>query len=345
MWLITGPFDGEVGDVTTMKTKLLKTGRKITLGRKERQLLVNNKKISRDHCDFTVGPYSQDDMVNPSFVPRLDIYNAKEKPISIDRDGEPLLVPSSSSFELKSGDKVHIVVGVSIEVNWRCIACFLPPARGTTSISNEDCASMGISLPTSASSLATHYLTPKYEVTVPLITALLSATRLVKVEWLQELVRLGSTPDDANPFKLAPLEQVFNPPLESKYRPAFSPALPPSFKSFKYWEPSEERLHLLRGYRFVLLGDREGEVDGDMRELITRGDGEYESFPMKAGHAKWRQLLAKAKRKVDEAGLQVVIVARGLAVQSTVGSDKWQEMIADAKRWKHSAIESLYRLC
>lgn len=45
------------------ETKLLKTGRKMPLGRKDRPLLVNNKKISRDHCEFTVGPCSQDDVV------------------------------------------------------------------------------------------------------------------------------------------------------------------------------------------------------------------------------------------------------------------------------------------
>ena len=47
----------------TPETKLLKTGRKIALGRKDRPLLVNNKKISRDHCEFSVGPCTQDDVV------------------------------------------------------------------------------------------------------------------------------------------------------------------------------------------------------------------------------------------------------------------------------------------
>ncbi|KAF9221049.1 hypothetical protein BS17DRAFT_785815 [Gyrodon lividus] len=331
MWLITGPFDAELGDVTTTKTKLLKTGRKIPLGRKDRHLLVNSKKISRDHCEFTVGPYTQDDMVNPSFVPTLEIYNAKEKPISIDRDGEAVIVNPSCSCRLESGDKIHIVVGIPIEVHWRRVACFLPPARGLPSISNENCTAIGISLLTSSSSLATHHLTPKYELTVPLTTSLLSAAQLVKVEWLQELIRLGSTPDDTDPFKLTPLERVFNPSLESKYRPVFAPALPPSLKSFKFWEPNEERLHLLRGYRFVLLGDSEGEVDCETRELIIRGDGEYECFPMKSGQAKWRQMLAKAQRKVEEAGLKVVIVTRERVIQVTVGSDKWQEMVADAQ--------------
>ncbi|KAF8556710.1 hypothetical protein OG21DRAFT_579111 [Imleria badia] len=331
MWLLTGPFDAAAGDVTTTKIKLLKTGRKIPLGRKEKPLLVNNKKISRDHCEFTVGPCTQDDVANPSFVPTLEIYNAKEKPMSIDRDGQAVIVNPSSSCELKSGDKVNIVVGISVDVHWRRIACFLPPARSLPSISSEDCAALGISLISSPSSLATHHLTPKYELTVPLATSLLSAAQLVKVEWLQELIRLGTMSDDGHPFKLAHLEQTFVPPSESKYRPVFSPSLATSLKSFKFWEPNEERLHLLKGYRFVLLCDAEGQVDGDTRELIIRADGEYECFPLTNGEAKWRQLLGKAKRKVDEAGLKVAIVAREHVVQATVGASKWQEMIAEAQ--------------
>ncbi|KAG6372656.1 hypothetical protein JVT61DRAFT_7408 [Boletus reticuloceps] len=331
MWLLTGPFDSGTGDVTTTKTKLVKTGRKIGLGRKEKHLTVNNKKISRDHCEFVVGPCSQDDVANPSFVPTLEIYNAKEKPMSIDRDGQPVIVNPLSSSELKSGDRINIVVGVSVQVQWRRVACFLPPARSLPSISREDCAELGIGLMTSPTSLATHHLTPKYELTVPLATSLLSATQLVKAEWLQELIRLGTTPDESHPFKLAPLEQSFTPPLESKYRPAFSPSLATSLKSFKFWEPNEERLHLLKGYRFVLLSDAEGQVDADTRELIVRGDGEYECFPLTNGEAKWRQMLGKAKRKVDEAGLKVAIVAREHVIQATVGVDKWREMTAGAQ--------------
>lgn len=191
---------------------------------------------------------------------------------------------------------------------------------------------LGINLMTSPSALATHHLTSKYELTVPLTTSLLSATQLVKVEWLQELIRLGTISDDGHPFKLTPLEQSFIPPLESKYRPTFSPSLAPSLKSFKFWEPNEERLHLLKGHRFVLLSDAEGQADADTRELIIRGDGEYECFPLTNGEAKWRQLLGKAKRKVDESGFKVAIVAREHVVYATVGMDKWREMTAEAQR-------------
>lgn len=52
---------------------------------------------------------------DPSFVPRLEIFNSKEKAMSIDRAGDPLIVNPSSSFQLESGDKVNIVAGITIE--------------------------------------------------------------------------------------------------------------------------------------------------------------------------------------------------------------------------------------
>ncbi|KAI6127036.1 hypothetical protein F5141DRAFT_370413 [Pisolithus sp. B1] len=330
MWLISGPFDDESGNLSATKTKLLVAGKKYHLGRKDRQLVVNNKKISRDHCDFTVSPYAEENLEDPCFVPRLEIYNAKEKAMSIDRGGEPFIVDPLSPYELQSGDTVNIVAGIAVHVEWKRITCFLPPARNLPSIPRQDCASLGISVVTMTHALVTHHITSKYEFTVPLATSLLSAVQLVKVEWLQECIRLGTVEDNANPFKSTPLEQAFVLPLESKFRPAFSPGLSSTFKSFKFWEPNEERLNFLSGYRFVLLANKNGEVDGDTRELCLRGGGEYDGFPLTSGHAKWRQMLAKAKRKKEEVGINVVIVTDDRAIQETVGSTKWQEMVTDA---------------
>lgn len=121
------------------ETKLLKTGRKISLGRKEQPLLVVNKKISRENCQFTVGLCTPDDIVrfvssfilyqklptdfvlsfafqlDPSFIPTLEIFNAKEKPMTIERESQALIVNPSSSYSLKSGDKIIIVVGIIVE--------------------------------------------------------------------------------------------------------------------------------------------------------------------------------------------------------------------------------------
>jgi hypothetical protein len=85
MWVISGPFDGEekneIGfksklglvsvfpraQLTRAGAKLLKTGSRYSLGRKERQLTVNHSKVSHDHGAFTVGSYSQEDIVSLPF--------------------------------------------------------------------------------------------------------------------------------------------------------------------------------------------------------------------------------------------------------------------------------------
>jgi len=192
----------------------------------------------------------------------------------------------------------------------------------------------GISTLASAHELLTHLIVPKYEVTTPVMTSLLCAAQLVKPEWLQELVRLGSTPAENDSFGLTALEKSFVLPIESKYRPAFGPTLPPALKGFKHWEPNEERLNLLRGFRFVLPAE-DGEVDAELRDLVVRGGAEYEGFNLRAGLTKWRQVIAKGKRKVEElrgAGKGLVVLAKDNVIQRAVDDEKWREMVADAAR-------------
>ncbi|EGN97494.1 hypothetical protein SERLA73DRAFT_124187 [Serpula lacrymans var. lacrymans S7.3] len=112
MWLISGPFDGEQGDVTTRKTKLLKTGKKYSLGRKEQPLVINNKKISREHVKFTVGTYLQENMDDVSFIPKLNVFNAKKTILNIIRDTETIVVNPTESYELQDGDAVHVLGGL-----------------------------------------------------------------------------------------------------------------------------------------------------------------------------------------------------------------------------------------
>jgi hypothetical protein len=81
MWVLLGPFDGEAGDagfqsmrlscnlvitflIYIQEPKLLKPNTSYTVGRKDRPLLINNKKISHDHCDFVVGPHLVEDVVS-----------------------------------------------------------------------------------------------------------------------------------------------------------------------------------------------------------------------------------------------------------------------------------------
>jgi hypothetical protein len=83
MWIITGPFDGEVpGQLDTQsehsschniflsaqenpESKLLKTGKTYKLGRKDTALVVNHKVISKTHGEFKVGTFTGDDVVRP----------------------------------------------------------------------------------------------------------------------------------------------------------------------------------------------------------------------------------------------------------------------------------------
>lgn len=82
MWLLTGPFDGKFGQDTSfqsmyilylcpnhlhlrpvLESKLLKTNKSYTLGRKDNPLVIASKKLSKDHCDIVVGEYTVDDVV------------------------------------------------------------------------------------------------------------------------------------------------------------------------------------------------------------------------------------------------------------------------------------------
>ncbi|KAH7908695.1 proline-rich protein [Hygrophoropsis aurantiaca] len=341
MWLITGPFDGELGDNSVNRTKLLKAGKSYTLGRKDRPLLINNKKISHDHSVFKVAPCTAGDIENPAFVPKLEVHNIKAKPIALTRGDETQVIEASSLQQLEDGDRVCILAGVVLEVRWQRVSCFVPPTR-YASISQETCAAIGISALPKSHPLHTHHLTPKFDMSAPTVTSLLSATQLVKPEWLTELIRLGTTLDEGDSSKPSALEQVFQPPLETKYRPTFSPALPTPLKTFKIWEPNEERINMFRGYRFVLVAAKDGEVDGSLRELVVRGGGEYEGFNITAGHGKWRQLLAKGKRKVEElgsVGKELIIVAEDGKMKELLGSDSWRDFVADAKSLGLHAVD------
>ncbi|KAG1737826.1 uncharacterized protein EDB91DRAFT_470252 [Suillus paluster] len=278
--------------------------------------------------------YTPDDMVDPSYIPTLEVVNNKDKSLMVKRQGDDdVTCNPSASVTLEDGDHITVLAGIVLEVRWQRIACFVPPVRGMPSFSSEDCASIGINTLASTHELLTHHLTSKYEVTTPVMTSLLCAAQLVKPEWLQDLIRLGSTPVENDSFGLTVLEKSFVPPLESKYRPAFGPALPPVLKSFKHWEPNEERLNLLRGFRFILPAE-DGEVDPELRELVVRGGAEYEGFNLKAGLGKWRQVIAKGKRKVEElrgAGKGLVVLAKDSVIQRAVEEEKWKEMVADAE--------------
>lgn len=179
----------------------------------------------------------------------------------------------------------------------------------------------------------THHLTPAFAITPAMSASLLSAAQFVKSEWLSEVIRLGDLPANNNPATGTSLEQAFALPLTIKFRPAFSAALPASAKAFKTWEPNEERLNMLRGHRFLFVGEKGHEVDGDMRELVVRGQGEWEGFSVQAGRVKWHQVLAKGHERVSKPGMKgLVVVADGKAMEAAVGRAEWQEIVDETKR-------------
>lgn len=161
------------------------------------------------------------------------------------------------------------------------------------------------------------------------MTSLLAAAHLVKPEWLSELLSL-STLDPRESARA--LEHTFILPPESKFRPAFTAALPPALKTFKTWEPNETRLNMLKGYRFVFAGEKGLEIPAGYRDLVKRGGAEYEAFTASTGAVRWRKALVRAKKLAEEKNGKVVSVADGSAMELAVGVEEWEEMVSVTKR-------------
>ena len=158
----------------------------------------------------------------------------------------------------------------------------------------------------------------------------------MKPEWLSELIRLGNLPIHDDPSNGSSLEQVFALPAETKFRPTFGASLPTSLKVFKAWEPNEERINMFKGYRFLFVGEKGREVEGVMTELVTRGGGNWVAFNVASGRKEWHHVLAKEKAKhakVVEKQKGLVVVADANAMKVAVGSEQWEELVVEAKRW------------
>ncbi|EIW77814.1 hypothetical protein CONPUDRAFT_128770, partial [Coniophora puteana RWD-64-598 SS2] len=333
MWLITGPFDGELGDIKSTKTKLLRTGKTYHLGRKDKELLVRNTKISVDHAQFTVDPYTEEDMKDPSFVPKLVVYNQRKKEMAVarpDDDKDGITVEAGTSFELRSGDALYPLQtrGLYIEVEWRRITCCMPPGKGKPPVSIEACASVGIGVLHESHKLTTHHIAAKFELNPLLMASLIAAAQVVRPDWLAGLVKLGNESVQENPYHCSALESEFAHLPEAKYyKPVFGAALPTDLKSFRHWEPNEVRMDLFGSFRFILLPGKDGKVDGDLRGLVVCGGAEYEVFEGSlTGSGGWQQVLARGKRKADSSGKILIIVGDQVAL----GKEAWNSVIAGA---------------
>ncbi|EMD35805.1 hypothetical protein CERSUDRAFT_96030 [Gelatoporia subvermispora B] len=333
MWVLTGPFDGTTEDTNFQKSKLLRTGTSYTVGRKGQPLIIKHPKISRAHATFIVGEYTEENVVNPTFVPTLSFHNAGNRPRNIVRDGQTIVINNESTKQLQDGDVVHVVTGTPVTVKWERICCYASSGRGQ-STSLQACASLGISLVGDPQPEVTHHLTPTFTLTPALATALLSLAHIVKPDWLAEVLRLGTPESDSD--KPSSLEEHFVLPPLTKFRPAFSPSLPPALKTFAAWEPDEARASLFNAYRFIFLGERGREVQSALRELVRRGGAEYECFGANSGRRALHQVLAKRQGKERT----LVLVAEERSVVAAVGEDEWKELVEEAGSFDLGFISS-----
>ena len=172
----------------------------------------------------------------------------------------------------------------------------------------------------------THHLTPTYTLTPAIATSLISAVTLVKPDWLNTLLASGRS-DEAGELSL--LEELFVLPQTTKFRPSFSPSLPPQLKKYGVWEPNEERSALFRGHRFVFVGEKGAETQNAMKELVKRGEGDYECFAAASGKDAFRQVLAKGRARKAT----LVPVATRDSVTAAVGRDGWLSLVQEATRY------------
>ncbi|KAH9025233.1 hypothetical protein EDB85DRAFT_1984556 [Lactarius pseudohatsudake] len=328
MWIITGPFDGEVlNEVGFQKSKVLKSGKSYRIGRKsDCDLAVNHKKVSHDHGQFVVGGFSPDDVTNTGYMPTLRILNSKNKTMRIWRDGFPdgVIV-----------NPVDIVSGLPLTVQWQRICCFETPGKVRTPIPIDGCASLGVHVVRTLHPDITHHLVPSHALTPAHMTSLLSAAQLVKPEWLSELLDLSILDPRETPRAL---EHTFVLPSESRFRPGFATDLPTALKTLRAWEPNETRLNMLKGYRFVFAGDKGFEVPAGYRDVVKRGGAEYEAFAVSGGVVRWRKALVRAKALAEEKNAKVVLVADGGAMELAVGAEEWDEMVSVAKSLELESI-------
>ena len=174
----------------------------------------------------------------------------------------------------------------------------------------------------------THHLTDNYYANLSIATSLLSLCQLVQPEWLNEFIRLGTTPQNSGSGETS-LEAHFDFPSISKFRPTFSPSLPESQKHFNKWEPNEERVNLFRKFRFICMTEKVRERDGELRDTIHRGGGTLEIFDIHSDILKFHQALTRSRAKE---GKSVVIIGDIDAIQTAVGSSVWEKLLAEAKR-------------
>ncbi|KAI0325140.1 hypothetical protein GY45DRAFT_1287702 [Cubamyces sp. BRFM 1775] len=328
MWVITGPFDEEYGEVPPPdKRKLLKTGREYVVGRKDQPLTIRSKAISKAHAVLIVGECTEEQSADPAFIPTLTLHNLHDKSSRHverpTRQNPRMRCEAMSTLVLESEDIIHLSASVPVRVHWEPVCCYNGSPRAGPSISPRDCAALGIHVVSTLHPAVTHHLTPTYALTAPIATALVSLATLVKPEWLSAILDAGNGRPSA-------LEEAFALPPTNKYRPAFTAGLPLRLKKFDIWQPNEERVGIFRGRRFIFAGEKGAEAPTTLKELVRRAEGEYECFAIEGGSERFRQVLAKGKARESS----LVLVADRPATLATIGEDGWKALVDTAKSFE-----------
>lgn len=101
------------------------------LGRKGADLIVQNKRISREHVTFDISGFPTSRVVSqshylfssvfltlvqddPTFKPNARLQNPRNKPITVQRGTNIITLDSSSSTELWDGDTIQLVGGITV---------------------------------------------------------------------------------------------------------------------------------------------------------------------------------------------------------------------------------------
>ncbi|KIK55706.1 hypothetical protein GYMLUDRAFT_47663 [Collybiopsis luxurians FD-317 M1] len=347
MWVLRGPFD--VDPVTSLESKLriLKPSKSYLLGRKKTpypQLIINNKKFSHEHCKFSVGQFTREDVVNPHKKPTLEITNLRDKPISIRRNvkGEDgtIVVNGKMTVKLQDGDEVLLVGGMKpIAIFWRFNMFLYRP----NSAQLESCASLGITISQipqqselGSSSPVSHHILPSFAITPAVGISLLSRASFVKVEWLNRFIELynnvSNNPNANNPDMHPDTPpDLADPPLPlEKFRPSFPSTLDAKYKNATVWEPNEARSDFFKGFRFLLVCEKDRDLELGLREFLKCGGGAVDTFRVSEGRSKFKRALKQGLAKGDT---MLVLVGDEGNVKAAIGDDEWRELEAEAKEY------------
>ncbi|KAJ8075883.1 hypothetical protein PM082_021515 [Marasmius tenuissimus] len=325
MWLAQGPFGAGVvaKNQDAQVSKVLKTNEKYAVGRKQDfPLCIDSKKVSNNHCVIMVGEFSDDDMTNPEVRPKIQVQNTREgsKGIGVGAKGDQdlnnvELVAEGATYDLAEGQEVRVVSFASIGIIWTEVCCFIAPPR-PGNIPTEECRKLGVHFTPTLRAGVTHHVTSVYSPTAQLAASLVNGCNFVKAEWLNDLI---TTVDSSVNFEL---------PQLSKHRPTFSPALEARHKRFEVWEASSKRRRIFKSLRFICVGEKNREIDSQLRFMIESGGGTIETFDVKssARKTKWNRALSRGKAK---AGKTLVVLGDEPNITAAIGEDGWKELVEE----------------